>query len=62
MCHFCEKIGTRKVCGLANRGKNENFVFKKRSTSVVCLNYCVLSLIFHCLRFNCMLIMKLSSS
>ena len=30
MCHFCEKIGTRKVCGLANRGKNENFLFKKR--------------------------------
>ena len=62
MCHFCEKIETRKVCGLANRGNNENFLFKKEITSAVCLNYCVLSLIFHCLRFNCMLIMNLSSS
>ena len=62
MCHFCQKIETRKVCGLANRGNNENFLFKKKITSAVCLNYCVLSLIFHCLRFNCMLIMNLSSS
>ena len=44
MCHFCQKIRTRKVCG---QGKNENFLFKKKITSAVCLNYCVLSLIFH---------------